>query len=66
MAGAKHVWLRNTYVHHSVLIPDSSGIQFVGPRTSQLLERWIAPLEGITQTDWLPYTFTMNWVLTGV
>jgi len=24
------------------------------PRRSQ-------PLEGITETDWLPYTFTMNW-----
>lgn len=24
----------------------------------------IAPLEGITETDWLPYSFTMNWVCT--
>lgn len=24
----------------------------------------IAPLEGIVETDWLPYTFTMNWRLT--
>lgn len=24
----------------------------------------IAPLEGITETDWLPFSFTMNWALT--
>ena len=24
----------------------------------------IAPLDGITETDWLPYSFTMNWVCT--
>ena len=24
----------------------------------------IAPLEGIVETDWLPYTFTMNWQIT--
>jgi len=23
-----------------------------------------SPLEGITETDWLPYTFTMNWQIT--
>jgi len=24
----------------------------------------IAPLEGLVETDWLPYTFTMNWIFT--
>lgn len=24
----------------------------------------IAPLSGLVETDWLPYTFTMNWLLT--
>lgn len=27
-------------------------------------KRGISPLEGVVETDWLPFTFTMNWKLT--
>ena len=30
----------------------------------QPAQGWIAPLTGIIETDWAPYTFTMNWMFT--
>jgi hypothetical protein len=40
----------------------SHNLYVKGP--ANLPKRGISPLEGIVETDWLPFTFTMNWKVT--
>ncbi len=40
------------------------GIAIWARGTPNLPKDGIAPLDGIIETDWLPFTFTMNWQLT--
>ncbi len=42
--------------------PPGYNLHVRGP--ANLWKDGIAPIEGITETDWLPYSFTMNWALT--
>lgn len=42
--------------------PEGWGMRASGPPNRA--KHGIAPLEGITETDWLPYPFTMNWRFT--
>lgn len=47
-----------------ILIKTDEGINtyIKGPANNP--KRGISPLEGIIETDWMPYTFTMNWKIT--
>lgn len=36
----------------------------VGSGVPNLAKDGIAPLEGVVETDWLSFTFTMNWIFT--
>lgn len=42
--------------------PPGYGIYVMGPANNP--KEGIIPLEGFVETDWLPYTFTMNWMIT--
>ncbi|OYW37806.1 MAG: hypothetical protein B7Z42_09320 [Brevundimonas sp. 12-68-7] len=42
--------------------PEGWGMRASGPPNRA--KHGIAPLEGVTETDWLPYPFTMNWRFT--
>ena len=42
--------------------PEGFNLMARGP--ANLAKDGAAPLEGIVETDWLPYTFTMNWQIT--
>lgn len=42
--------------------PPGWGLWVTGPANA--LKDGIAPLSGLVETDWSPYTFTMNWKLT--
>jgi hypothetical protein len=49
-------------LHHLFKTPEGVNLLVMGPPNSP--KEGIYPLMGVVETDWLPATFTMNWILT--
>jgi hypothetical protein len=45
-------------------VPHAAGLQPLGRRPPNAAKDGIAPLTGVIETDWSPYSFTMNWRFT--
>ena len=59
-----HFGERHPDVPRPLPVQDRSGRRPVRDRSDQPAKDGIAPLTGVVETDWSPYTFTMNWLFT--
>lgn len=50
--------------HPGYLFRTESGVALRVSGSPNHIKHGIHPMEGIVETDWLPYTFTMNWIFT--
>ncbi|HMK90720.1 MAG TPA: DUF6065 family protein [Methylocystis sp.] len=63
-AAASHFGSGILTFHLGYLFRTEPGVGLWARGTPNAPKDGIAPLEGIIETDWLPFTFTMNWKLT--
>jgi hypothetical protein len=51
-------------MHTGYLMKTDPGINLYVKGPANNPKRGVSPLEGMVETDWLPFTFTMNWKIT--
>src|SRR5690606_13983887 len=69
--GSRDNWFAQSHFGHGVLtflVPyvfrTETGVGLWARGSRNLPKDGISPLEGIVETDWLNFTFTMNWMFT--